>query len=63
MAAFSPEQMITLGKALDRLVEEYGPLNANEREEIADTLMQLAEKGITDVEQLVEMARRRTLSA
>jgi hypothetical protein len=58
-AAFSPEEVITLGKALDRLVEKYGPFTDREREAIADQLMQLAESGIMDIDQLVEMARPR----
>lgn len=54
--ALSPEEMITLGKALDRIVEKYGPFDDVEREVIAEKLVRFGHEGTWDIDRLVQMA-------
>ena len=54
--AFSPEEVITLGEALEQLAEKYGSLSEAEKQAIAARLLRLAEDGIFDIDRLVEIA-------
>jgi hypothetical protein len=56
-ASFTPEQVITLGKALDQLIEKYGPFDDEQKSVLAERLLRLGEQGIWDFDRLVEKAR------
>ena len=55
--SFTPEQVIVLGKALDQLVENYGPFDDGQKKVLAERLLRLAEQGSWDLDQLVDKAR------
>jgi hypothetical protein len=55
-AAFTPEEVVALGKALDRIIENCGPVTSLEKKAIAENLLRLAQDGIWDIDRLVEMA-------
>jgi hypothetical protein len=56
--AFSPEQVLVLGQALDQLVEKYGPFSGEEKASLAERLLRLmGEEGVSEVDRLVEMVR------
>ena len=55
--AFSPEQMNLLGKALDQLVEKYGPMDETQKSVLAMRLLHLSEEGVWDIDELVKKAK------
>jgi hypothetical protein len=59
-AAFSPQQIAVLAKALNQVLNKYGPLSVERKLVVADMLVKLAQENgtIPSVDQLADQAGR-----